>query len=32
VVWFVIVLALYPACRAVAAWKARREQWWVSYL
>ena len=32
VVWMAIVLALYPACRAVAAWKARRDQWWVSYL
>jgi hypothetical protein len=33
VVWMGIVLALYPACRGVAAWKARREKkWWVSYL
>jgi uncharacterized membrane protein len=30
--WAAIVVALYPACRAVAAWKARRERWWVRYL
>jgi uncharacterized membrane protein len=32
VVWAVIVLALYPACRRVAAWKAGRTEWWVGYL
>jgi len=32
VVWIAVVLALYPACRAVGAWKARSSQWWVSYL
>jgi uncharacterized membrane protein len=31
-VWAVIVLLLYPACRRVAAWKAQRAEWWVSYL
>jgi uncharacterized membrane protein len=31
-VWIAIVLALYPACRAVAEWKASRPEWWVSYL
>jgi uncharacterized membrane protein len=31
-VWIGVVLALYPACRAVAAWKARSGQWWVSYI
>ena len=32
VVWAVIVLLLYQACRRVAAWKAGRTEWWVSYL
>jgi len=32
VVWAAIVLALYPACRRVAAWKAGRTEWWVGYL
>lgn len=31
-VWAVVVLAMYPACRWFAAFKARREEWWVSYL
>lgn len=31
-VWILIVLALYPACRAVARWKAENRTWWVSYL
>ena len=31
-VWAVIVLLLYPACRRVAAWKAQRAEWWVWYL
>jgi uncharacterized membrane protein len=30
--WLVIVAALYPACRAFAAVKARRRDWWLSYL
>jgi uncharacterized membrane protein len=32
VVWAAIVLALYPACRRVAAWKAGRTEWWVGHL
>ena len=32
VVWAAIVAALYPACRWIAVWKARRREWWVSYL
>jgi uncharacterized membrane protein len=32
VVWAIIVVLLYPACRRVAAWKAGRTEWWVSYL
>jgi uncharacterized membrane protein len=31
-VWILIVIALYPACRAFAAVKARRRDWWLSYL
>jgi uncharacterized membrane protein len=31
-VWLVIVAALYPVCRAFAAVKARRHDWWLSYL
>jgi uncharacterized membrane protein len=31
-VWAIIVLALYPACRWFAAIKARRNDWWLSYL
>jgi uncharacterized membrane protein len=30
--WLVIVTALYPVCRAFAAVKARRRDWWLSYL
>ena len=30
--WVAIVLALYPACRWFAAVKARRRDWWLSYL
>jgi uncharacterized membrane protein len=30
--WLVIVAALYPVCRAFAAVKARRRDWWLSYL
>ena len=32
VVWAVVVLLLYPACRRVAEWKSLRKEWWVSYL
>jgi uncharacterized membrane protein len=31
-VWGVIVLALYPACRWFGNLKARRREWWLSYL
>jgi uncharacterized membrane protein len=31
-VWAIIVLAVYPACRRVAAIKAKRRDWWLSYL
>ena len=30
--WLVIVAVLYPACHAFAAVKARRHDWWLSYL
>ena len=30
--WLVIVVALYPVCRVFAAVKARRHDWWLSYL
>jgi uncharacterized membrane protein len=30
--WLAIVAALYPVCRAFAAVKARRHDWWLSYL
>jgi uncharacterized membrane protein len=32
VVWALLVAALYPWCRWVAAVKARRTDWWLSYL
>jgi uncharacterized membrane protein len=32
VVWILVILALYPFCRWVAAVKARRRDWWLSYL
>jgi hypothetical protein len=32
VVWLVIVASLYPLCRWVASVKARRTDWWLSYL
>lgn len=32
VVWASIVIALYPLCRWFAAVKARRTDWWLSYL
>ena len=31
-VWVIVVAALYPLCRWVAAVKARRQDWWLSYL
>jgi uncharacterized membrane protein len=30
--WAVVVIALYPFCRWVAAVKARRRDWWLSYV
>jgi uncharacterized membrane protein len=32
VLWIAIVLILYPFCRWVAAVKARRRDWWLSYV
>ena len=32
VVWVLVIAALYPLCRWVAAVKARRRDWWLSYL
>ena len=32
VVWVLIVVALYPLCRWFAGVKARRRDWWLSYL
>lgn len=32
VIWIVVVAALYPLCRWVAAVKARRRDWWLSYI
>jgi uncharacterized membrane protein len=31
-VWLLVVAALYPLCRWVAAAKRRRQDWWLSYL
>jgi hypothetical protein len=31
-VWAAIVLVLYPVCRRFAEIKARRQDWWLSYL
>ncbi len=31
-VWVLVVVALYPLCRWVAAIKARRRDWWLSYV
>ena len=31
-IWIALVVALYPACRWMAALKARRRMWWTSYL
>ena len=32
VIWFAVVAALYPLCRWVSEVKARRSDWWLSYL
>lgn len=32
VVWLAVIVALYPFCRWVAGVKARRRDWWLSYL
>ncbi len=32
VVWALIVVGLYPVCRWLASVKARRRDWWLSYL
>lgn len=31
-VWLLVLVVLYPACRWFAALKARRRDWWLSYL
>jgi uncharacterized membrane protein len=31
-IWIVVVIVLYPFCRWVAAVKARRQDWWFSYV
>jgi uncharacterized membrane protein len=31
-VWITVVVSLYPLCRWVAAVKARRRDWWLSYV
>ena len=31
-IWITLVLILYPLCRWVAAVKARRQDWWLSYI
>jgi hypothetical protein len=30
--WIAVVVILYPLCRWVAAVKARRQDWWLSYV
>lgn len=30
--WLLVVLLLYPLCRAMAGLKSRRKDWWLSYL
>lgn len=32
VIWILVILVLYPFCRWVAAVKARRTDWWLSYV
>ena len=31
-IWMAVVVILYPFCRWVAAVKARRQDWWLSYV
>jgi uncharacterized membrane protein len=31
-IWIVVVIVLYPFCRWIAAVKARRQDWWLSYV
>jgi uncharacterized membrane protein len=31
-IWIAVVAALYPLCRWIAAVKARRKDWWLSYV
>jgi uncharacterized membrane protein len=31
-IWITVVVTLYPFCRWVAAVKARRQDWWLSYI
>jgi uncharacterized membrane protein len=31
-IWIAVVVLLYPLCRWVAALKARRQDWWLSYV
>ena len=31
-IWITVVVILYPLCRWVAAVKARRQDWWLSYI
>jgi uncharacterized membrane protein len=31
-IWIAVVVILYPLCRWVAAVKARRQDWWLSYI
>jgi len=32
IVWILVVAALYPLCRWMVALKARRRDWWLSYV
>jgi hypothetical protein len=32
VVWAVVIALLYPLCRWMASLKARRRDWWLSYV
>ena len=31
-VWLLVIVALFPLCRWMAGVKARRRDWWLSYL
>jgi len=31
-IWIAVVVILYPLCRWVAGVKARRKDWWLSYV